>query len=542
MNMKSNVRAGAAMLAAIAIAIATSAAVAQTVLPVYVDLTANQSSVKSQGARDTCGTFATVSALEALYRRTHGVTLDLSEQYLNHWAQQFSSAGSGKALPLNETVVGSVGGGGLARPLAALSRGLSVPLEDTLPYIGDAGYQNVNPGDFPSLNDWSISYSQKEINDFNLADKPASYMFTPPTWVWTTVMPQSALDGARYGATGVTYLTAAEVKQVDKYRAILASGREVIMEFRCCDGNPGFRSMLPWKLPANSSGGGSGHVMTIVGYDHGRVKNSWGSDWADSGYAWVAYDMVTRAATGAAYLQGVVSPTAAFDPFSHKHFFLGRWQLNYDGWKGTLDIYNLPENYATTPGRNYRVGTLLMADGRVHRVNGYITGNALNFYVDWSQPNLPRSQLTGLNFKMMLSTRDHKEMAGTVRDAVWGTFPAAAVKASAPITGVARPGGLSVSSYLGTWDFSHDGWKGRLEITTANPVTRQLAGRYVSANGQAFALVGSANTDARLFNFQIAFATPQSFQGYLNGRELGVMGGTTTWSGLTFGFLGTRRR
>lgn len=137
-------------------------------------------------------------------------------------------------------------------------------------------------------------------------------------------MPQLALDGARYGATGVNYLTAAEVKQVDKYRAILASGREVIMEFRCCDGNPGFRSMLPWKLPANSNCGGNGHVMTIVGYDHGRqmfrVKNSWGSDWADSGYAWVAYDMVTRAATGAAYLQGVVSPTGAFDPFSYRHF------------------------------------------------------------------------------------------------------------------------------------------------------------------------------------------------------------------------------
>ena len=92
--------------------LATAAAAAQAVLPVFVDLTQHQSPVKDQGARDTCGTFATMAALEAMYRRHHNITLDLSEQYLNHWAQQFLSAGNGRALPQNETIAGSIGGAG----------------------------------------------------------------------------------------------------------------------------------------------------------------------------------------------------------------------------------------------------------------------------------------------------------------------------------------------------------------------------------------------------------------------------------------------
>lgn len=518
---------------------------AQAALPTSVDLTPYQSSVKPQGGRDTCGTFASIAALEAAYRRGYGVSLDLSEQYLNHWAQQFASAGSGRTVPLNETIAGSIGGGGLARPLAAMARGLAVPPEATLPYIGEAGYQNVDPGDSPSLNNWGLAYPQRAIDDFNLGDAPSLYMYTPPTWAWTTVMPQGAIDAARYRPTGVAFLTASEVNQVDVYRGILASGREVVMEFRCCDGNPGYGTAQPWVLPVSSNGGGSGHVMLVIGYDDAtqmfRIKNSWGAAWADNGFAWVSYDFVKRAATGAAYLNGVISPRGPFDPFSHRHFFLGRWQLNFDGWKGVLDIYNLPEPFLPGVVRNYRIGTLFMADGRIHRVNGQINGNALTFYVDWAQPNLPASQLSGLQFTTRMFTRDHRAMAGTLLDPQWGTFAVEAVKGTTPVSGAARPGGLSVSSYLGIWDFSHDGWKGRLEITAANAFTRQITGRYVDAAGQARALSGSVNPNSQQFAFDIAFDTPQHFDGYLNGHELGVMGGTTVWGGMRFGFYGTRR-
>ena len=51
----------------------------------------------------------------------------------------------------------------------------------------------------------------------------------------------------------------------------------------------------------------------------------------------------------------------------------------------------------------------------------------------------------------------------------------------------------------------------------------------------------TVDPDTRLFAMTIGFATPQRFNGYLNGNELGVMGGTTVWNGMTFGFMGTRK-
>jgi hypothetical protein len=311
-----------------------------------VDLTKYQSPVKPQGDRDTCGSFASIAALEAAYRRSHGLALDLSEQYLNHWAQQFSAVGSNRPVPWNETNAGSIGGGGFARPLSALQRGLGVPPEAVLPYVPTLSYQNADAGDLPSLNDWSLIYTQHAIDDFNLSDVPAPYVFSPPDIVSTTIMPQAAFSAARYRATGVTYLSPTDINDENAYRRVLAGGREVILEFRCCHGDPGDGSTKPWRLPPLSNGGPRGHVMLIVGYDDSkqmfRVKNSWGTNWADQGYAWVSYDFVRRAAVGAAYLHGVTSPTGPFNTFSHSHFFLGRWQLDFDGWKGELDIYNLP--------------------------------------------------------------------------------------------------------------------------------------------------------------------------------------------------------
>jgi hypothetical protein len=196
--------------------------------------------------------------------------------------------------------------------------------------------------------------------------------------------------------------------------------------------------------------------------------------------------------------------------------------------------------YSAVQTRNYRLGTLFMADGRVHRVNGQINGNALTFYVDWSQPNLPASQLAGAQFTTRIFSSDQRAMAGTVSSG-GGIYAVQAVKGTAPISGTAGPGPLSVASYLGTWDFNHDGWKGRLEISFSDPATRVFRGRYIDAVGNSFALQGGASPDGRQFAFDIGFATPQRFDGYLNGHELGVMGGTTAWGGMQFGFYGTRR-
>jgi hypothetical protein len=518
-------------------------------LPGSVDLTPYQTPVKSQGGRDTCGTFASVGALEAAYLRNYGTGLDLSEQYLNHWGQIVAAAGSGTSLPQSEIQAGAIGGGGLARPLAAMGRGLGVPPESALPYIGDASYQNADQGDQPLITDWWAPHTQRAMDDFNLADAAATYVFSPPTPVVTTVMPQTALEQARYRPTAITYLTAAEVSDLDTYRAILASNHEVIIEMRCCDGQPGWNSTTPWNLPAGSNGGDLGHVMVIVGYDDAtqmfRVKNSWGSNWADGGYVWLSYDFVrNNVVTGAAYYQDVVSPDATFDVWSNHQLWLGRWNLDFDGWKAVLDLYGLPEAVTSSPSANgnYRVGTLFMADGRIHRVNGLIDGNKLDFWVDWQDPNQPASRLSGGHFTTYLFSWDHRSMAGSVKEGDSPTFAVEAIKGSEPISGVARQHRLSPRSYLGVWDFNHDGWHGQLEVMSINPATRQLSGRYVSSSGETFSMNGQVNPDTRLFSMTIGFSEPQQFDGFLNGHELGVMSGTTQWGGMTFGFFGTRRR
>jgi hypothetical protein len=519
-----------------------------TLLPSAVDLTPYQTPVKNQGGRDTCGTFATVAALEAAYVRNYSLTLDLSEQYLNHWGQILAGAGSGALLPQSEVQAGAIGGGGMARPLAALGKGMGVPPESVLPYVTDGAYQDANPGDQPLVTDWWTAHPQRVMDDFNLADAPADYVFSPPTHVTTTIMPQAALEQARYRTTGITYLTGAEVGDLDTYRAILAAHHEVIIEMRCCDGQPGWNNTAPWNLPAGSNGGGSGHVMVIVGYDDAtqmfRVKNSWTTAWADHGYVWLSYDFVRRnVITGAAYLQGVVQPGATFNVWNNQQLWLGRWNLDFDGWKAALNLYNLPAAATPSPqpGGNYRVGTLFMADGRIHRVNGVINGNKLDFWVDWQNANQPASQLSGAHFTTYLFSWDHQSMAGFVREGSGPTFAVEAVKVPATLAGVARSGHLSVKSYLGVWNFNHDGWHGRLEVISANPMTRRLTGRYVDSNGVAFNMTGQVNRDHRLFSLVIGFAAPQPFDGFLNGHELGVMSGTTQWNGMTFGFFGTRQ-
>ncbi len=63
--------------------------ISTTALPRKVFLKDYQTSIKNQGGRGTCVSFAVAGAIEALYKRKYGLNLDLSEQFLNHM-QKFS--------------------------------------------------------------------------------------------------------------------------------------------------------------------------------------------------------------------------------------------------------------------------------------------------------------------------------------------------------------------------------------------------------------------------------------------------------------------
>lgn len=359
-------------------------------LPTRVDLTRYQSPLQSQGGRDTCGTFATAAALEAAYKRNFNVDIDLSEQYLNHWAQAFQIYG--KTLPNAENDAGAMGGGGMLRPFDALGRGLGVPPENSLRYIGDGNYQNANEGDNPMVTDYWNVHPQWQIDGFNLADSPRQYIFSPPTVTTTTIMPLNALEQAKYRPTGLTLASSAERRNLDWYRTVLSKNKEIVTEI-----------------------GSWSHVVLLVGYDDStrqfRLKNS-----AGPSYGWLSYDNITSGDIQAAgFVEGVVDPRSQFDVRNNKQLYLGRWNLEIKGLlNGVLDIYSLP----TGSGSSYRLGTFFSSDGTsyMYRVNGKISGNRLDFWLDpgpgkRDQPISTGSTNAAVRFTTYLS--DPRSMAGS---------------------------------------------------------------------------------------------------------------------------------
>ena len=67
-----------------------------------------------------------------------------------------------------------------------------------------------------------------------------------------------------------------------------------------------------FALPPNETVDGSGHAMCVVGYDNSlksyRVMNSWGTDWGDSGFAWIEYDTFSRIVREAYVAQDITMP------------------------------------------------------------------------------------------------------------------------------------------------------------------------------------------------------------------------------------------
>lgn len=485
--------------------------------PRSADLAAYQSPVKNQGGRDTCGSFATAAALEAAYKRNFNLDLDLSEQYLNHWAQIMLLLGND--LPQSETNSAAIGGGGMGRPFAALQRGFGVPTEAVLPYIIERSYQEYDVGDIPAINDFNIKHLQWDIDDFNLADSLTEYIFQPPNVVTTTIMPLAALQQAKYRPTGLRYATDQELRDIEWYRNQLDSKREVI--FQLLD-----------------------HVMLMVGYDDATqqflVKNSYGPDWGNNGYGEYNYSIVTMGKIEqAGVIDGVVSPQDQFDVWKNKQLFLGRWNLDIEGEQNVLDIYNIPVN---EQGQNHRLGTLFMSDGTMQRVNGRLSGNRLEFWFDALNPNLsitdtaPLSDTTSF-FTIYLFSWDHQSMAGYLN--VNGqTLGVQAVKGSSPLAGSANSGSLGLASYLGTWKFNYDGWRGNLVIDSVD--LGAITGTYIDGNGSVYGVKGKINKDLHSFNFVINFPSPQKFTGFINTNQLGVISGTTVWNNITFGFYATR--
>ena len=65
------------------------------------------------------------------------------------------------------------------------------------------------------------------------------------------------------------------------------------------DIDKGFMNLKPGKIWSAAKGASEGgHAMTIVGYDDSKkafkIVNSWGTEWADSGFGWVDYNYFVK--------------------------------------------------------------------------------------------------------------------------------------------------------------------------------------------------------------------------------------------------------
>ncbi|MEM6724379.1 MAG: RICIN domain-containing protein, partial [Bacteroidota bacterium] len=312
----------------------------------YVDLRANQSPYKHQklnvaNDRGSCTYFATLAALEAAYLKKGRRNLDLSEEAWSIYAKMLGIHpfwADNTHANWRENQFARTQGGGSIKLLAA---GVRVPQERYARYIAEHG-------DI----DWG-NRNQKICNDFN----------------FRTLTPAIQNAPLSYGVKSYRELSSRSAPEIE---GILRQGYEIVMGI-----NKG------------------GHVLLFVGYDKTDpnnkrfiVKNSYvapksNGQWVESWELvdYLSYDELPDL-RGGAYIVDVHDPA----PWKEAKI-LGRWNFDYDGWKGTLDIHHLPGLMNTffddteAVRRNgkaildHRLGTYYDRNGKAFRVNGKIIKN-----------------------------------------------------------------------------------------------------------------------------------------------------------------------
>jgi hypothetical protein len=420
--------------------------------PDYVDLGPNQTlPIRDQGARRSCITFGALAALEAALNRAGYGRLDLSEQFLNHvgkmtwlhprWDDVVAAGEDG-----GESQVGAFSGGNGADYIKQLSRGMKVPVESELPYVG----RDFDATDHPYLatrwcnfevptSAYCEFWRQRRINDFNLDERflPRSALLRGPFY--------SVKSSATVGATDVSAIENA-----------LASNREVVWDFWVA--NTGQDAIIWQACPSPGDCGRGSHCMLLIGYDrrdadpskhYFLAKNSYGPTAHPDGFTRISYDYVRRHGITAAYITEVERPERW-----PQASFLDRWNLNYDGWRGVLDVYHIPGiaqwrlDGETVRILDGRIGSFYDHTGKAFRVNGRMVGPTIDFYIDPRNANARWDQLGGRKFEYVVAG---DLMAGYHTDPDGRTYGGFATNATTFPAGARTPRPLGARSYIGDW-------------------------------------------------------------------------------------------
>jgi C1A family cysteine protease len=235
-------------------------------IPLGVDNRSKMTPVKDQGPRGTCVAFASNAALEIW----SSIPDDLSEQYSNDLFMRKEN-----------------------RPAC----------EDGIVTTDAASY----------------------LIDGTVTEDKWGYTMSDPAC--NTTVPNAAATATKYkiaesqlisdgGPTG-----AASIKNPRYLEALLRSGQNIVLGTHVAWGAPNSKGVLDVVIdPATNSPAASrgGHAMLICGYnavgDYFIVKNSWGTGFGHSGYAYLSYDYIRTYAKYGYYIRKVSPALTIFTP------------------------------------------------------------------------------------------------------------------------------------------------------------------------------------------------------------------------------------
>lgn len=508
--------------------------VAPAAFPPSVDLSKNQTPIGNQAERGTCVSFAVAAAIEARYKSQYGLTLDVSEQYLNHIQKSNALFEQRRPNASIENQVGSWGGSSVIYELDLLMGKFGLPPEDTLPYVTYGAFGNtVEAGDNPFLDGDS---PQRLVNDFNLSRKNTAYAI--PFAYSTTMLPRAAQEAAKYRPAATEILPRNLLTQLDLYRAKLSEGYEVAFGVALTKGDPNPNNDI-WE-PGNTPWGG--HAMLMIGYSDAKqaflVKNSWGG----SSYVWFSYNWITQGRVyEAATVVNVADPNTLTTPIEQT--LVGNWALDFDGTSGALQISHVPGTFPSSAilGKvDRRLGAFIDAQGTLYRVNGAIQGQNLELYLDLDHADRDYGDLTGMHFTAQLFSVDHDFLAGSYVDNRDGKTKGFYAVRGGGLANKPGAGGAALDAYAGSWFLQADGTnptgiRYSLDIKGAAP-DGTLTISSLDA-GNVTATVNPANPRAVVFHI-----AGETYDGWMFAGEPGVIAGVRTGGGaaISNGFVMTR--
>lgn len=420
--------------------------------------------VRSQGGRSTCITFAATGALEMELRRHGYGAIDLSEEFSNYfgkvfWLHQNFDGNGSTGVPIarfganrRENQLGANGGGGGVGVLKAFASGMRVPTEDAMGYVSNVrSYTSRESGD-------TFWLSQRQTDDFNLS---------PARLTSRTIGAPVYYSVQEYAEIRSYYMRDPAI-----YEKVLSEGHPVVIDFDVLGSRP---KIGPWQFEGpgvridrdgtrrvyTDGKKPPAHAMLIIGYDrsdpdpanhHFVVRNSWGPTNQRDGLTRIHYNYLNYV-RHAGYIRSV-APPAAWPELK----FLGIWDVAYDGRKGRLDIYHIPgmsQPVLDKEGggvRDRRIGTFFDSSNNPYRVNGSISGDRIEFYIDFDRPNLRYDKLSGRRFDYHLINND-RTLAGVHHDkngSIWGGYANKGGHMPSPFNG----GTVSADDMLGRWSLS----------------------------------------------------------------------------------------